>query len=91
MIGAYILTAMSIDFCQTINDRYELNDVTTCCPAPGTLHFFETLERYPQRTKKRNPRRATKDDEGPLRGWKRLMRDPPKVGQGEKISTKGTK
>ena len=38
---------------------------------------------------KRYPRRATKDDEGPRRGWRKLKRDPPKVGQGEKISTKG--
>ena len=26
-----------------------------------------------------------------LRGWRRLKRDPPKVGKGEKISTKGAK
>ena len=43
------------------------------------------------KAKKRNPRRATKDDEGPLRGWRKLKRDPPKVGKGEKISTKGDK
>ena len=36
-------------------------------------------------------RRATKDYEGPLRGWRRLKRDSPKVGKGEKISTKGGK
>ena len=48
----------------------------------------ETIEAYPQR-QKRNPRRATKDDEGPRRGWRKLKRDPPKVGKGEKISTKG--
>ena len=51
----------------------------------------ETIEGYPQRPKKRNPRRATKDDEGPLRGWRKLKRDPPKVGRGEEISTKGAK
>ena len=28
------------------------------------------------------PRRGTKDDEGPRRGWRRLKRDPPKVGKG---------
>ena len=46
---------------------------------------------------KRFPRRATKNGEGPRRRWRRLERDPPKVGQGEKrfpgkgkkISTKG--
>ena len=41
--------------------------------------------------KKRNPRRATKDYEGPLRGWRKLKRDRPKVGKGEEISTKGAK
>ena len=39
--------------------------------------------------KKSYPRRGTKDPEGPLRGWRRLKRDPPKVGKGEKISTRG--
>ena len=34
--------------------------------------------------KKSYPRRGTKDHEGPLRGWRRLKRDPPKVGQGRK-------
>ena len=29
--------------------------------------------------------------EGPLRGWRRLKRDPPKVGKGEKNSTKELK
>ena len=43
------------------------------------------------KAKKRYPRRATKDYEGPLRGWRKLKRDPPKVGKGEKISTKGDK
>ena len=47
---------------------------------------------------KRFPRRGTKNGEGPLRGWKRLERDPPRVGKGarqrtgrngKKISTKG--
>ena len=41
--------------------------------------------------KKSYPRRGTKDREGPLRGWRRLKRDPPKVGKGEKISTKRQK
>ena len=40
---------------------------------------------------KRYPRRATKNGEGPLRGWRRLERDSPEVGQGEKISTKRQK
>ena len=40
---------------------------------------------------KRYPRRGTKDHEGPLRGWRRLKRVPPKVGKGELISTKGVK
>ena len=40
---------------------------------------------------KRYPRRATKNGEGPLRGWRRLKKDLPKVGQGEKISRKGQK
>ena len=43
-----------------------------------------------QRTK-RYPRRATKNGKGPLRGWRRLKKDLPKVGQGEKISRKGQK
>ena len=49
----------------------------------------ETIEGYPQRPEKRNPRRGTKDYEGPLRGWRKLKRDPPKVGKEEKISTTG--
>ena len=53
--------------------------------------LLETIEGYPQRPKKRNPRRGTKDYEGPLRGWRKLKRDPPKDGKGEKISTKGAK
>ena len=40
---------------------------------------------------KRYPRRATKNGKGPLRGWRRLKKDLPKVGQGEKISRKGQK
>ena len=60
-------------------------------PAGRGPDLSETIEGYPQRPKKRNPRRATKDDEGPLRGWRKLKRDPPKVGRGEEISTKGAK
>ena len=33
--------------------------------------------------------KGSKDYEGPLRGWRNLKRDPPRVGKGEKISTKG--
>ena len=36
----------------------------------------------PRRGKKTYPRRATKDGEGPLRGWRGIDRDPPKVGKG---------
>ena len=42
----------------------------------------ETIEGFPQRPKK-------EIHEGPLSGWRKLKRDPPKVGRGEKISTKG--
>ena len=38
--------------------------------------------------KKSYPRRATKNDEGPRRGWRRLEKVPPRVGKGEKISTR---
>ena len=42
---------------------------------------------------KRYPRRATKDDEGPLRGWRSLKRGPPRVEKGiqksNKLSVKG--
>ena len=38
------------------------------------------------------PRRATKNDEGPRRGWRRLERDPPRVAKGrERISRKRQK
>ena len=30
------------------------------------------------------PRRATKNGEGPLRGWRRLERDPPRIAKGRK-------
>ena len=50
--------------------------------SPGVLP--ETIEGYPQRPKK-------EIHEGPRRGWRKLKRDPPKVGKGEKISTKGDK
>ena len=40
---------------------------------------------------KRYPRRDTKNGKGPRRGWRRLKKDLPKVGQGEKISRKGQK
>ena len=45
----------------------------------------------PRRTTKakRYPRRATKNGEGPLRGWRRLERALPKVGKGERIFRKG--
>ena len=36
-------------------------------------------------------KKSTKDYEAPRRGWRKLKRDPPKVGKGEKISTKGDK
>ena len=42
--------------------------------AKGRKDFHEKAKRY--------PRRATKNGEGPLRGWRRLKKDPPKVGQG---------
>jgi len=38
-------------------------------------------EHQGRKGKKRNPRRNTKDDEGPLRGWRWIERDPPKVGK----------
>ncbi len=40
---------------------------------------------------KRYPRRATKDYEGPLRGWRKLKRNRPKVGKREENSTRGAK
>ena len=54
------------------------------CPAGQGPHLPETIEGYPQRPKK-------EIHEGPLRGWRKLKRDPPKVGKGEEISTKGDK
>ena len=38
---------------------------------------------------KRNPRRTTKNGEGPRRGWRRLKRDPPKVGKGVRKGFQG--
>ena len=41
--------------------------------------------------KKSYPRRATKDYEGPLRGWRRVKRDPPRVGKGQiRVIREGT-
>ena len=46
---------------------------------------------YPRRKQKRYPRRATKIHEGPLRSWRRLKRDPPKVGKGERFPPRALK
>ena len=40
---------------------------------------------------KRFPRRGTKNDEGALRGWRRLERGLPRIGKGGNKSTKDTK
>ena len=52
-------------------------------------HILQTSESYLQRPKKRNPRSHTKNDEGPPRGWRRLKRDKPMVGQGVRAGLKG--
>ena len=79
--------------CQGCEGMVDFRLFCPCMIRPGGRgpNLSETIEGYPQRPKKRNPRRATKDDEGPLRGWRKLKRDPPKVGRGEEISTKGAK
>ena len=44
-----------------------------------------------EKTRKGSVKGHEERHEGPLRGWRRLKRDPPKVGKGEKNSTKGMK
>ena len=44
----------------------------------GKKGIHEGIRGGSTKRKKRYPRRATKNGEGPLRGWRRLKRDPPR-------------
>ena len=55
-------------------------------PVEGVIH--EDPKRNPQRGSTKSTKGKRVIHKGARRGWRRLKRDPPKVGKGKKISTK---
>ena len=50
--------------------------------APHSVAIKIIHQGDPRRTKKNNPRRATKNDEGPLRRWRGIERGLARIGKG---------